>query len=593
MSYTSKSVGIGDRFDLVAVASGNNINMRRCKAVTFTAYSAAGDQVLTLYESIGGASEQLLAKIDVLHKRPGAGGVWTEVTQAAGSSYTHSDATNDMVAVCIGATELSAGYDTLKIVSTADTTVALTHGLVRPATPDELVSPILTGAELIANLATGHFKTADVDADDQTIPNLVGSDVMTRGSTGSGDANDPRFLANESFPYAFFPDSSGSYTQAAGLTATATTDTFVELTARFRLTPDSSGDLHLVGTVATATSLAFRQASGKFIAHTTDQSSLVIGAVQSTGSISVATAEAQFVWGRARIYDSSVVDYWYSFTDTNQKDKVEWSSLGSVTGSNGGDGMLAFSTMLVGADTTGAARGEKLISYASYESPSRTTVWDPANQLTVADADSGNTTWVSSAGETWTIGRTTTGYKTLMIHSGTAQTNGSSDYMQTTSAHTPTFTATTGAYSFLVAGRRHGTSGGGTQAWSSTELSSDQGIVMRLAGGTTASVLVGGTTTAVADGATGVAGDGSTIVVGAVVAPGTVAVYDNVNGLGATPVAITGVGTINHGPVRLMSRGSAVALLSTQDWFSLALFEGRTLTGTEADVIAAQMIADA
>lgn len=140
-----KGLGLGADFDVAGMAlSGVHIDMKNFEAVTFVVYSTAGDQGVTLKESVAGASEQNLAVIDTLYKRPGVGGVWTEITQTAAATYTLADATNDMLAFTVRATELSDTFDSLEVTTTGTSpvTMAITHGLAIARAPEKLASSV-------------------------------------------------------------------------------------------------------------------------------------------------------------------------------------------------------------------------------------------------------------------------------------------------------------------------------------------------------------------------------------------------------------------------------------------------------------------
>lgn len=136
--------GLGRLFNVVHEATGVHIPMDAASGVTFINFLAAGTQSITLKESIAGASEQNLAVIERLYKAPGIGGTWTLVTQSAAATYDHStDATNDMIAIYVGANELSAGYDSLEMTSGTGTCVAILHDLVIQRDPANLKSSVV------------------------------------------------------------------------------------------------------------------------------------------------------------------------------------------------------------------------------------------------------------------------------------------------------------------------------------------------------------------------------------------------------------------------------------------------------------------
>ena len=218
MTYTSRLDGPGDLFGFVAVP-GLPINMRRAEAVSFVTFKAAGDQVVTVSESIDGASSQTLAVIDTAWKSPGVGGTWTKVTQTASATFTHADATNDCAVVTVRANELSAGYTCLEWTSTGTANLAILHGLRRGESAANANPPVLTALELINGAAAGFFNISDVDgagtlatASTQEFSNLVDldGDKAVRGSGTGSDTNDPSVYPVESEAYIRLPGTAGN-----------------------------------------------------------------------------------------------------------------------------------------------------------------------------------------------------------------------------------------------------------------------------------------------------------------------------------------------------------------------------------------------
>lgn len=138
-------VGLGSTFNIVGWPSGIPIRIRQGEAITFLAYHAAGSQIITIEESIAGASKQTLAALETLYKGPNAsGGPWTKIEQTASATYDNDDdATNDVVVFTIRADQLSPGYDSVEMTSVPFTqTHAWIHGLDRPTIPENLPSTI-------------------------------------------------------------------------------------------------------------------------------------------------------------------------------------------------------------------------------------------------------------------------------------------------------------------------------------------------------------------------------------------------------------------------------------------------------------------
>lgn len=138
------SLGLGRIFNYIETASGVHIPLTNAQAITFVGGDAGvGAAILTLKESIGGASEQNLAVIDTIYKGPDVGGTWTKVTQAAAATFDlGDDTTNDSFMITILGTELSDTFDSLE--ATVDTGVchAIIHDLAYPSKPENLASSI-------------------------------------------------------------------------------------------------------------------------------------------------------------------------------------------------------------------------------------------------------------------------------------------------------------------------------------------------------------------------------------------------------------------------------------------------------------------
>jgi hypothetical protein len=134
---------LGDIVNVVAAASGVHIRLRDAEAVTFITYEDDGSTILTLRESVDGAGEQLLPALTRYHKAPGVGGLWTRVTQAAGSTYDlGDDTTNDATVVTVRADQLSAGFNCVEATVDGGICVAILHGLNERRDPTLLRTPV-------------------------------------------------------------------------------------------------------------------------------------------------------------------------------------------------------------------------------------------------------------------------------------------------------------------------------------------------------------------------------------------------------------------------------------------------------------------
>jgi hypothetical protein len=129
---------LGRGGNTIAAASGVHIPMDQCTGITFVSHLDAGTQTITLRESVDGASEQLLPALTKYYKAPGVGGTWTRVDIAAASAITLADATNDMIAVFVGAAQLSDGFNCVEVTASSGTLYAILHDLRVKRAPENL-----------------------------------------------------------------------------------------------------------------------------------------------------------------------------------------------------------------------------------------------------------------------------------------------------------------------------------------------------------------------------------------------------------------------------------------------------------------------
>lgn len=136
--------GLGRIFNVVAAASGIHIPMRQGTGVTFLSFLDAGTQTVTLKQSIDGASEVALTIVDKIHKAPGVGGTWTEVTQAVADNFNlTTDATNDQFTIFVGADQLSDGYNCVEGTAGSGILIAIIHDLVVQRKPQNLARNVV------------------------------------------------------------------------------------------------------------------------------------------------------------------------------------------------------------------------------------------------------------------------------------------------------------------------------------------------------------------------------------------------------------------------------------------------------------------
>lgn len=138
--------GLGRVFNYVAEASGVHIPLTGCSGVTFFCYEADGSQVVTLKESVDGASEQNLAVIDKVYRAPGIGGTWTKVTQAAAATFDNTDNASDCIAIYVGADQLSDGFNCVELTTDEASGLgvrAVLHDLTVQRDPANLASSVV------------------------------------------------------------------------------------------------------------------------------------------------------------------------------------------------------------------------------------------------------------------------------------------------------------------------------------------------------------------------------------------------------------------------------------------------------------------
>lgn len=138
--------GLGRVFDTVPAGDNVYIDMRNTSSVAFIGYltGGAGD-VYTLTEATtaAGAGAQVLATITRYWTSTGDGtDQWVLHTQAAGSTVTTAaSADENAVVIHVDGTELSDGYDFVKVASTGAGTVnALPYDLTVQRDPSKLAA---------------------------------------------------------------------------------------------------------------------------------------------------------------------------------------------------------------------------------------------------------------------------------------------------------------------------------------------------------------------------------------------------------------------------------------------------------------------
>jgi hypothetical protein len=131
--------GLGRVFNVLPVADDVYVYLGDADAVTFVGVLAAGDTwTLTEATAQAGTGAAVLATMTHYHVSATNGAVWQELTQAAASTIV-TTASQDVVVVTVSASELSAGFDWVKLTSTSTgTVVAILHDLKVQRKPQNL-----------------------------------------------------------------------------------------------------------------------------------------------------------------------------------------------------------------------------------------------------------------------------------------------------------------------------------------------------------------------------------------------------------------------------------------------------------------------
>lgn len=149
----ARGEGLGRVFNVVYSASGLDIPLTKASAVTFVSFLDAGTQALTFTQT---DSTGVNSEIDLnifsqdpanagsrVHAGPAVGGTWEQEDDGSdANTYTHADATNDVVAITVRAEQLADGYDRVQCTAATGTCVAIIHDLVVQRKPGNLQSSL-------------------------------------------------------------------------------------------------------------------------------------------------------------------------------------------------------------------------------------------------------------------------------------------------------------------------------------------------------------------------------------------------------------------------------------------------------------------
>ncbi len=134
--------GLGRLFNVIPNASGKHIKLNDAEAVTFVVFEATTATVITMRESIAGASEQLLPLTRRITCTGNGSDKWVEQTQSSSSTITKTTgATQNAVLVTVTAPQLSAGFDSVECTVGSGQCIAIVHDLAVQRAPAQLAIP--------------------------------------------------------------------------------------------------------------------------------------------------------------------------------------------------------------------------------------------------------------------------------------------------------------------------------------------------------------------------------------------------------------------------------------------------------------------
>lgn len=453
-----------------------------------------------------------------------------------------------------------------------------------------MVTP--AGLTIINDRAAGFFV---IDEDAQEYDNKVPStsDSMVLGSTTGADSNDPALYSafdrgniriNDAGNDNYFsvPDESAlDITGDIDIRVEVALDEYntgasQDLMSKFRLTGNQRSWLLRVNS------------SGYLQLFWSPTGAGITGATSPSSTVRPSTvfADGERGWLRATLdvdngSSQNEVKY-YTSTDGSS-----WTQLGTTITASGTTSIYN-STAEV---WVGAYDGSSVSGQGHYF---RAQVYDGIDGTKELDIDvhtdnsaGSQDTFTATTGQTVTLTRPTSGLKTVFIPANKfiAQTDGVDDYLALPTDCTPTFTATTGEYSFLVSLRQFRQPGSVNTIFSS-ESAHPRGLAVYSTAGDLV-VRVGGDGGNSTRTQVGSVADGSVITVGGVVDDGLLAGYSHSDGL-TTTSSIGAVGTIVHNDVRVAMRAFVASLGSDIDVFSVAVFQD-ALTEEELDDVSDYM----
>lgn len=417
---------------------------------------------------------------------------------------------------------------------------------------------------------------------------ITGTDLATFGSTSGVDANDPTRLIHDGHNYVWFTRATvGNYLiiqSADHVFPTASTQS--EWVFR-RVDPVGVGTQYLFWQGADRCYITVNATTAAFIFDkSSDQSSYGVSTAMTDANTKV-WLKGTVDWPASTPGAPTVTFYYSDESDVWDADDVTWTLGNSTVAGVDVDTPTAAVQMFINTP------GNTSLSIDGGIHTVKITHNDGADvqlDLNMDTATLAATSITDSNGVELGVARAAAGLKLAVVTRSVDLFDGVDDYIKLPASDAPTFTATTGKHTVVVAFRTFVTSGGYNRLWG-WEPTPNDGTYLCLSNTGKAYAVVGGTTTfANSEGATAIQGDWELRVAAIVVDDTTVAAYSNEDGLD-TPTSTTGVGTVVFGSNGYVGKTPGSADVYQGEFFEVLSFPGVALTETELDLIAAKLIA--
>lgn len=407
-----------------------------------------------------------------------------------------------------------------------------------------------------------------------------------RGSTTGVDANDPVFLPHDGTDYAYVPaNNSGNFVKTVDSAAVSVTG---DIDLRIKLAVDdweqtSINDILSKWDIDGGGGKSFWLyiQSGILGLQTTTDGSTQTGNV-CTANINTVATNGQPLWVRVTLD----ADNGASGRDANfytSEDGETWTQLGAtVTASPAVTLNDSGASVVAGSRNTATSLGTAIRFFAVQ-------MYDGIDGTLVADLDvDRDGVGVSlTTGETWTVERSTSGLKTAVVTRPVMLFDGTDDYLQLPASDTPTFTATSGKHTVVVAFRAHHVPSGWDVLLGNDDSSAGFSFRMFNSTNELEGLVRGASSGGSSERQSFTLGD---LVVGALVLDeGLQFVYESTQGM-STSSSYAAVGAIAHTAPKV-GAGNSASSESTVEIFDVLSFPGVALTEAELDIISAKLIA--